>query len=158
MNCGDDIELTYTASSSTDKKRLVIGTENSVQELEARLCSVTGFSKVNIFFLGRQLNTSAHLQEQMKACGLDRSTHMLVQDASGGETQYPISEGGTGCSIFELTILEHFDELFSCMDSADYTSEMVSYRYAVDDRPRLTPCSSSAYSSVCLRQTASPMM
>jgi ubiquitin carboxyl-terminal hydrolase 34 len=125
-NHGDQIEVTYTASSSTDKKPLVIGTENLVLDLEARLRNMTGFTKLKIFFLGRQLNVEDQMHKQLKECGLARSTHMLVQDASGGNTHHPVFEKSGGRSVFELTILDHFEELFICMDSSDDTSAVVS--------------------------------
>lgn len=128
-NHGEIIEVTYTSSAGADKKSLFIGTANAVSELETRLHNLTGFTKLKIFFMGRQLNAGDQINRKLEDCGLSRSAHMLVQDSSVGTTHHAIPDTSRGSSVFEATLLEHFDELFACMDSSDEKSAVVSLEY-----------------------------
>jgi ubiquitin carboxyl-terminal hydrolase 34 len=49
-----------------------------------------------------------------------------VQKAGGAEVTRPMSAPSAGSSVFEITLVKHFDEMFAWMDSGDTTSGLVS--------------------------------
>lgn len=125
---GTPIIITYNSGGAQDKNILPIGTENSLHELEARLCQATGFTQINLFFAGRRLNPPERSADTLLgALGVSSGGHMLVQKASsdGGVCQ-TLRPRNRGLSVFETALDDHFEELFSSMDSDDHVSEVVS--------------------------------
>lgn len=122
---GDAIEITYT--STNEKQTIFMGTKNTLHDLETRLCSATGFTKINLFGAGQRLNLMEKGQKTLGELGLGPKTHFLVQKAAGSETHQPSPASGASYSVFEMTVLSHFEELFACMDSDDYLSQVVRF-------------------------------
>lgn len=120
---GDAIEIKY--QSLNEKQSVLMGSENTLQDLYRRLCHATGFSKINLFAKGQRLNVAEKGNE--KIAELDIAGYLLlVQKAPGSEMTQPVADRNGSCSVFEVTILNHFEELFACMDAEDYISEVVS--------------------------------
>jgi ubiquitin carboxyl-terminal hydrolase 34 len=125
-NHGDIIQIRYNGENTANKQALSIGTENTLQDLETRICDATGFTKVNLFYSGQKLNVSENAEAMLSEFKLAPNAFLLVQKAAGSQTRQPLSDDRTGCSVFETAVLNHFEDLFSCMDSDDRISAVVS--------------------------------
>lgn len=122
---GDALEIKYQSPVTNEKQSVLIGSENTVQDLYTRICHATGFSKVNLFAKGQRLNVNE--KANLKMADLDLAGHLLlVQKAPGSEVNQPIAEAHGSCSVFEAAVLNHFEELFACMDKEDPISAVVS--------------------------------
>ncbi|KAF2191532.1 hypothetical protein K469DRAFT_656523 [Zopfia rhizophila CBS 207.26] len=121
---GDAIEVKYQAWGGTtnEKQSIFMGTENTLQDLYTRLCHLTGFTKLNIFCNGKKVDVT-EIGQQKIVESLGNNIFMLVQKAPGSETVQPVSDNNANCSVFESSVLKHFEELFACMDSDDHISE-----------------------------------
>ncbi|KAF2112644.1 hypothetical protein BDV96DRAFT_524740 [Lophiotrema nucula] len=121
MVLGDGVEIKYQAAGS-GQQSILIGAENTLQDLYSRLCQATGFSKINLFSGGKLLTLDSHGSKTITDLG-GLGGLLLVQKAGGSETTRPVPDGNATCSVFESSILKHFDELFACMDADDLISE-----------------------------------
>jgi ubiquitin carboxyl-terminal hydrolase 34 len=122
---GDTTEITYNIPSTSEKQTAILGTGNTLRDLETRICQATGFTKVNMFFAGQRLDLSQKAHETLADLGLAPKAHVLVQKAAGSEARQPIPDSKASCSIYEMTILNHFEELFEYMDSDDCISQVL---------------------------------
>ncbi|KAF1967780.1 hypothetical protein BU23DRAFT_482478 [Bimuria novae-zelandiae CBS 107.79] len=118
---GDSVEINYTSPVTNNKETILIGSENTLQDLYTRLCHAIGCTKLNLFAKGKRLNVLEKPSEKIADIGLGGQV-LLVQKAPGAEISRPVLDLGGSSSIFETTVLSHFDELFSCMDADDYIS------------------------------------
>src|SRR5205807_900886 len=66
---------------------------------------------------------------------IENITWLLVSKPAGAETVQPGNESNINCSAFETAVLKHFEELYSCMDSEDHTSEAI-FEFLCLFRPR----------------------
>jgi len=84
---------------------------------------LTGFSKLTLIVGGKKLV----LQEWAdKRIGGNRGYYLgTVSKAAGAEPIQPENGPNVNCSAFETSILKHFEELYTCMDSEDDISEAV---------------------------------
>ncbi|KAF2270231.1 hypothetical protein CC78DRAFT_574360 [Lojkania enalia] len=117
----EPVEIRYSAGS--EKQSVWIGKENTLNDLYTRLCYATGYTKINLFSSGQRLNVGENGYKKIAELQLGRGGLILVQKAPGSEATMPLADGSASCSVFEATILKHFEELFACMDSDDYISE-----------------------------------
>ncbi|KAF2751197.1 hypothetical protein M011DRAFT_104769 [Sporormia fimetaria CBS 119925] len=125
-NRGETIKVLYTSNNSTSTKEpMLVGTTNTLRELESRLCEATGFTKVNLFCSGQRLNHASKLDDTLSSLGVDNNAFLLVQKAAGSETRLPLGASTAGGSKFEAALMSHFEPLFDCMSSDDGTSEEV---------------------------------
>jgi len=123
---GEAVEIKYQCPVTHEKRCLAIGSENTLQDLYNRLCRAVGLTKINLFAKGQRLNVMEHASERV--IDLDLATQwLLVQKAPGSETTQPIADRNGNCSVFETTVLNHFDDLFVCMDAEDYISSVVCF-------------------------------
>jgi ubiquitin carboxyl-terminal hydrolase 34 len=120
---GDVVELKYQITSGHNT--IVVGLENTLHDVYLRLCRATGFSKINMFAMGKKLNLAEDGSRKVASLDLARQL-ILVQKASGGEVSLPVADIGGHCSVFETAILNRFEELFACMDAGDSLSATVS--------------------------------
>jgi ubiquitin carboxyl-terminal hydrolase 34 len=124
---GDAVDISFTMPSSSEKRTIYLGMENTLQNLETRVCNMSGCTKVNLFFRGQRMPIATKGQQTLAEYGLGTKAHLLVQKAAGSETSQPILDSTAGTSVFETTVLNHFDDLFACMDSDDDISSMVCF-------------------------------
>lgn len=122
---GDAIEIKYSSPVTQNKESIVIGSENTIEDLYSRLCRATGCTKLNLFAKGQRLNISEKADEKIAELGLGGQV-LLVQKAPGAEVSQPVMDPSGNSSVFETSLLGHFDELFACMDANDYISDVVS--------------------------------
>jgi ubiquitin carboxyl-terminal hydrolase 34 len=122
---GEPIEVKYNSPVTHGKETLVIGSDNTLQDLYNRLCQATRCTKLNLFDKGQRLSLVDRADAKISDLGLG-SQQLLVQKAPGAEVSQPIFDPSGSSSIFETTLLSHFDELFACMDADDYISFIVS--------------------------------
>jgi ubiquitin carboxyl-terminal hydrolase 34 len=122
---GEPIEVKYNSPVTHGKETLVIGSDNTLQDLYNRLCQATRCTKLNLFDKGQRLSLVDRADAKISELGLG-SQQLLVQKAPGAEVSQPIFDPSGSSSIFETTLLSHFDELFACMDADDYISFIVS--------------------------------
>jgi ubiquitin carboxyl-terminal hydrolase 34 len=122
--CGDAIAIRFQCGN--DRQVVMMGADHTVKDLYQRLCHVSGYTKINLFAKGRRLNITEMSNEKLN--GVDFGGQLLVQRAPDAEVTRPMPGQGTGSSVFESTVLKHFDELFSLMDSDDNISQMVGTR------------------------------
>ncbi|KAF2804105.1 uncharacterized protein BDZ99DRAFT_526141 [Mytilinidion resinicola] len=107
--------------ASNERQLIVIGKEDTVQELHDRLCRLTGFTKLRFIVGGQNFSVQDSADKQLhEVPGID---WILVSKAVDGEPLKPEVNIDANCSIFETTILNHFEEMYSCMDSEDHISE-----------------------------------
>ncbi|KAF2477566.1 uncharacterized protein BDR25DRAFT_2094 [Lindgomyces ingoldianus] len=118
---GDAIEIKYQATN--EKQTIFMSTENTLQDLYTRLCHTTGFTKLHLFASGQRLNLTEKAHKKIVDLGLGENIFLLVQKAANSETIQPVADSSANCSVFEATVLKHFEELFACMDADDYISE-----------------------------------
>lgn len=119
------IEIKYTTTHGSGKRALFISAESTVQDLETRICNAIGFTSVRLFNRGRKLNTPENAQEKLANLDLTRDRYILVQTVAGSEMRQPVPDNQAGCSVFETTVMDHFEELFAWMDSDDQISAVV---------------------------------
>ncbi|KAF2729962.1 ubiquitin C-terminal hydrolase-like protein [Polyplosphaeria fusca] len=115
---GDGIQIRYQAGN--DKQTIWLGNENTITDLYTRICHATGYSKINLFHGGQKINMAEIGDSKIGDASLGGL--ILVQKAPGSEISQPYSETQGSCSVFETTILKHFEKLFACMDSDDFIS------------------------------------
>ncbi|ORY15157.1 hypothetical protein BCR34DRAFT_623001 [Clohesyomyces aquaticus] len=127
MPFGDAIEIKFQANTggTIEKQSIFMGTEATLNDLFARLCHATGFTKLHLFSAGQRLNLIENAHKKIVELGLGDTPFLLVQKAAGSETVQPVATIRAQCSVFETTVIDHFDELFACMDGSDYISEML---------------------------------
>ncbi|KAL1605199.1 hypothetical protein SLS60_004743 [Paraconiothyrium brasiliense] len=121
---GEPIEVKYSSPVTNAKETLIIGSENNLQDLYDRLCQATGYTKLNLFAKGQRLGVLEKADVKIADLGLG-GQQLLVQKAPGAEVSQPIFDPSGNSSIFETTLLSHFDELFACMDADDYISFVI---------------------------------
>jgi ubiquitin carboxyl-terminal hydrolase 34 len=119
---GDAISIRFQCGGN-DRQVVMMGADHTVEDLYRRLCHVSGYSKINLFAKGQRLNAADRSNEKLS--GVDFGGQLLVQRAPDAEVTRPMSGQSTGSSVFEATVVKHFDELFSLMDSDDNISQMV---------------------------------
>ena len=117
------IEIRYQSPATNDKQSVFVNPENTLQDLYTRICNATGFTRVNLFAKGQRLNLLE--SGSKKVVDIDLGGLLLVQKAPGSGISQPVADPGATCSVFETTVLKHFEELFACMDSDDHISETV---------------------------------
>ena len=122
---GDAIEVKYNSPITNSKETIIVGSENTLQDLYTRLCHATGCTKLNLFAKGQRLSIVEKSNAKIADLGL-RDQQLLVQKAPGAEVSQPVFDSNGSSSIFETTVLSHFDELFACMDADDTISFSVS--------------------------------
>ncbi|KAJ4298108.1 hypothetical protein N0V90_006007 [Kalmusia sp. IMI 367209] len=123
LPCGNAIDIKYQHPVTSAKLTITIGSENTLQDLYTRLCQAVGFTKLNLFAKGQRLNVLEKANE--KIADLDLAQVLLVQKAPGAEVSRPLFDHTAGSSVFETTLLSHFDVLFACMDADDQISSVV---------------------------------
>ncbi|KAK7181105.1 ubiquitin carboxyl-terminal hydrolase, partial [Paraphaeosphaeria sporulosa] len=121
---GEPLEIKYSCPVTHTKETLVIGSENTLQDLYNRLCQATGCTKLNLFAKGQRLSVVNRPDAKVADLGLG-GQQLLVQKAPGAEVSQPMSDPSGSSSIFETTLLSHFDELFACMDADDHISSVI---------------------------------
>jgi ubiquitin carboxyl-terminal hydrolase 34 len=126
----DAIEITYNVASMSGVQSIYMAPDNTLRDLEFRLCASTGFTKIYIIFMGKKLNLDNNGDQTLAEIGMRAKAHLLLQKAPGSETRQPTSNSNAGGSVFEMSILKHFDALFNCMDSDDSIS--IAVRCAVE--------------------------
>ncbi|KAF2676667.1 hypothetical protein K458DRAFT_396702 [Lentithecium fluviatile CBS 122367] len=115
---GEAVEILYQHPTLQEKQAILVGLENTLQELYTRLCLATGFSKINLFWKGQRLNVAEKANETIAHLGL-ANTYLLVQKAPGSEVSQPMTQPSENRSVFEAALINQFEELFACMDAAD---------------------------------------
>ena len=122
---GDPLEIKYNSPITGNKETIIVGSENTIKDLYTRLCHATGCTKLNLFAKGQRLSVLEKADEKIADIGLGGQV-LLVQKAPGAEVSRPVLDTGGSSSVFETTVLNHFDELFACMDADDQASCVVS--------------------------------
>ncbi|KAF1997104.1 hypothetical protein P154DRAFT_298816 [Amniculicola lignicola CBS 123094] len=114
------VEIKYQAGD--EKSSIFMDVDSTFQAIYARICQLTGFTKINVFCAGQKLNLERDAFKGIAELKLDHGL-LLVQKAPGSDTTQPSNDSSIGCSVFEVTVLKHFEELFACMDADDVISE-----------------------------------
>lgn len=122
---GDAVEIKFQAfgGPTSEKQSIIMGTENTLQDLYDRFCQLTGFTDLHIIAQGRRLKMDEEAQKELTEFGWGEHIFMLVKKAPGADIVQPDNEGGKNLSVFEATVLKHFEDLYACMDSDDHISE-----------------------------------
>lgn len=128
---GDSVEIKYNIPSTSEKQTMFLGTENTLRDLETRLCVATRFTKINLFASGQRLDLVEKASQTLAELGLAPRAHVLVQKAAGSGSPQPMPDSSTNHSVFEMTLLNHFEALFACMDSDDNMSRVVSSKFTL---------------------------
>ncbi|KAF2497433.1 hypothetical protein BU16DRAFT_537090 [Lophium mytilinum] len=145
---GEPLQVRFQVFGGTSNERqlIVIGKEDTVQELHDRLCRLTGFTKLRFIVGGHNFSVEESADKQLhEVTGID---WILVSKAADGEPLKPEADADANCSIFETTILHHFEELYSCMDSEDHISEAM-YDFLFLLKPREAIAESVAAGTAC---------
>ncbi|PSN73883.1 ubiquitin C-terminal hydrolase-like protein [Corynespora cassiicola Philippines] len=123
---GNEIEIPYQYQAATkqEKGSVSMNSDHTLEDLHRRLCFVTGFSKINLFAKGQRWNIAEKGIQKLIDLGLNGML-VTVQKAPGSEETYPVVEYSSNCSVFEATLLNHWEELFACMDSDDQVSSVL---------------------------------
>ncbi|KAL5390450.1 hypothetical protein PMIN04_005859 [Paraphaeosphaeria minitans] len=121
---GEPMEIKYSCPVTLTKETLVIGSENTLEDLYNRLCQATRCTKLNLFAKGQRLSVMDRPDAKVADLGLG-GQQLLVQKAPGAEVSRPMLDPSGSSSMFESTLLSHFDELFACMDADDHISSVV---------------------------------
>jgi ubiquitin carboxyl-terminal hydrolase 34 len=116
--------ITVRYQCGNDRQSVTMASDHTIDDLYRRLCHATGFTKINLFARGQRVNVFE--QATLKLSEVDLGGQVIVQRADGAELTRPLPELTAGSSVFETTILKHFDELFAWMNSADTISFLVS--------------------------------
>lgn len=118
---GDAIAIKYQCGN--DRQTVMMAADHTLEDLHRRLCHATGFTKINLFAKGHRLKIAGNATE--KLADVDFGGQLLIQRAEGAEVTRHSSSPVSGFSVFETTVLKHFDELFALMDSDDTISQQV---------------------------------
>jgi ubiquitin carboxyl-terminal hydrolase 34 len=118
---GDAITIRY--QSGNDRQSVTMAAHHTLDDLYRRLCHASGYTKINLFAKGQKVNMTERANQKLS--DIDFGGQLLVQKAPGAEVTRPLSELVSGSSVFETTVMKHFDELFSLMDSDDTISQLV---------------------------------
>jgi ubiquitin carboxyl-terminal hydrolase 34 len=116
--------ITVRYQCGNDRQSVTMASDHTIDDLYKRLCHATGFTKINLFARGQRLKISK--EATLKLSEVDLGGQVIVQRADGADLTRPLPALAAGSSVFETTIVKHFDELFAWMDSADTTSYLVS--------------------------------
>lgn len=117
----DSISVKYQCGS--DRRTILMAPDNTLEDLFQRLCIATGFTKINLFAKGQKLDVSARADERIET--IDFGGQLLVQRAGGATVTNSAALPVTGSSVFETTVVKHFDELFAMMSSNDLASQLI---------------------------------
>lgn len=117
----DSIAVKYQCGS--DRRTILMSPDNTLEDLLQRLCIATGFTKINLFAKGQKLDVSAIANERIET--FDFGGQLLVQRAGGATVTSSAALPMVGSSVFEATVVKHFDELFAMMSSNDLASQLV---------------------------------
>ena len=122
---GDPIEIRFQVfgGATSERQALIMGKEDTFQELHERLGRLTGFSKLTLIVGGKKLALQEWADKRIGE--IEGITWVLVSKAAGAEPIQPENGPNVNCSAFETSILKHFEELYTCMDSEDDISEAV---------------------------------
>lgn len=118
---GDAIEVKYQCGK--DRQIVTMASDHTFDDLYRRLCHATGFTKINLFARGRRVDMAQDAATKLSEVYLGGL--VIVQRAEGAELTRPLPTPGAGSSVFETAVVEHFDELFTWMNSTDKTSQQV---------------------------------
>jgi ubiquitin carboxyl-terminal hydrolase 34 len=121
ISFGDAVTVRYQYGN--ERQLVTMPSDNTLEDLERRLCSATGYTKVNLFARGQRLKPTE--QRSLRLSEIDFGGQVIVQKAEGAETTNSTSGPVGGVSVFETAIVKHFDELFSWMDSDDLRSQLL---------------------------------
>ncbi|KAF1961919.1 hypothetical protein CC80DRAFT_574639, partial [Byssothecium circinans] len=116
---GDVVEIRYQTPSAMNS--IVVGSNNTLQDVYRRICLTTGFSKFNMFFQGQRLDVAERGSEKVGDMDLSKQP-ILVQKVLGSEESLHVPDTSGPCSVFETALLNRFEELFACMDGDDSMS------------------------------------
>jgi ubiquitin carboxyl-terminal hydrolase 34 len=119
---GDAMIIKYQCGN--DRQCVTMASDHSLDDLYRKLCHAAGYTKVNLFARGQRLNL-LH-DGAKKLFDFDFGGQVIVQRADGAESTRLSPPPTSGSSVLENAIVEHFDELFTWMDSDDTTSASVS--------------------------------
>lgn len=122
---GESIEIKFQAfgGTTTERQSIQIGKQNTFRELHERLCRLTGFSKLTLIVGGKKLAFDDWADTEIGK--IEAITWVLVSKAPGAEPLQEERDPNANCSSFETSVLKHFEELYSCMDSEDHISEAI---------------------------------
>lgn len=118
---GDAITIRYQCGN--ERQSVTMASDHNLDDLYKRLCHATGYNKINLFAKGQRLLISDHVG--LSISDMDFGGQIIVQRAGGAEATRTLSTYTKGSSVFETTIMEHFDELFAWMDSASTASRLL---------------------------------
>lgn len=121
----DPIEIRFQVfgGATSERQALIMGKEDTFQELHERLGRLTGFSKLTLIVGGKKLALQEWADKRIGE--IEGITWVLVSKAAGAEPIQPENGPNVNCSAFETSILKHFEELYTCMDSEDDISEAI---------------------------------
>lgn len=118
---GDAITIRYQCGN--DRQSVMMASDHTLEDLYKRLCHATGYTKINLFAKGQRLTIATNPTQ--KISDTDFGGQLLIQRAEGAEATRPLSGPIAGSSVFETSVVEHFDELFELMNSDDAMSQMI---------------------------------
>jgi ubiquitin carboxyl-terminal hydrolase 34 len=118
---GDDIAVRYQCGD--DRKVVMMAADHTVDDLYRRLCHATGYTKIQLFAKGQRFNATD--QASRKISDIDFGGQLLVLKTLDAEVTRPLSGLVAYSSVFESTVVNHFNELFLLMDSDDTISQLV---------------------------------
>ncbi|KAH9867833.1 hypothetical protein IAQ61_007137 [Plenodomus lingam] len=127
--------ITIKYQCGNDRQSVSMAAEHTLEDLYKRLCHATSFSKINMFAKGQRLTLTDNGTQKLS--DLDVGGQLLVQRAEGAQATHSLHAPISGTSVFETTLLEHFDELFELMESDDAISQMV-FEFLAFFPPRAT--------------------
>jgi ubiquitin carboxyl-terminal hydrolase 34 len=119
---GDAITIRYQCGN--DRQSVTMAADHSLNDLHTRLCDATGYTNVNLFARGQRLKLAE--QGAFKVSEVDFGGQVIVQRADGANRTRSTAAPVGGSSVFEASIIKHFDEVFSWMNSDSQTSFLVS--------------------------------
>jgi ubiquitin carboxyl-terminal hydrolase 34 len=119
---GNTIMLKYQCGSV--RQSLVMASDQPFADLYQKLCYATGATRINLFAKGKRVNVGEMADQKLS--NIDFGGQLLVQKVDEIGITRPVSTPSAGSSVFEATVVKHFDELFAWMDSGDTMSRLVS--------------------------------
>lgn len=124
---GEEIMIRFSAHGGTSNKgdeTLVIGSENTGQELAEQLVTLTGFANFNAYSLGHEIR----LFDCTKTIRELNLKHVLINKVPGAEEKPLAGSRSRAIPPVDKELLQHFNELFGLLELEDrFSKEMYEF-------------------------------
>lgn len=121
QNRGEEVTVNYQVVANIQKK-LVIGDQNTVDELAKYLSDLTGFTQFSGVSLGQKVSLIGN-ETSIKDSTLGNGL-LLIQKVPDTPEKQPVSSLRSASSM-DAHVMDHFDEFYDLLDLEDHLSKEV---------------------------------